>query len=144
MKMLVTIKQITVLVSVFTVASLYVMERKAENKISPKDLRQATSNLVLERKRSEELAAACKAELARKRRTSTDLAHANAQKEPIKRKRTQYEFLIYPQDILLAVEGPFPENVIRKSNTFMVPKGMDSRWIHKTLIPERIPDFIGQ
>ena len=143
MSKLVQMKHIAVLVFVFTVASLCAMERKAENKISPKDLRQATKNLVLERKRSEELAA-CEKELARKRRPSTDLACDNAHREPIKRKRTHYEFLIYPQDILLAVEGPFPENVIRKSNTFMVPKGMDSRWIHKTLIPERIPDFIGQ
>ena len=143
MSKLVQMKHIAVLVSVFAVVPLCAMERKIENKISTKDLRQATKNLVIEKKRIEALAAREK-ELMKKRRTSTDLAHANAQKEPIKRKRTQYEFLIYPQDILLAVEGPFPENVIRKSNTFMVPKGMDSRWIHKTLIPERIPDFIGQ
>jgi hypothetical protein len=98
--------------------------------------------LSLKKKRIEALAAREK-ELAKKRRTSTDLAHANAQKEPIKRKRTQYEFLIYPQDITLMIEEALPENVIRVDNIFMVPKGMDARWIDEKLIPERIPDFRG-
>ena len=142
MSKLVQMKHIAVLVSVFAVVPLCAMERKIENKISTKDLRQATKNLVIEKKRIEALAAREK-ELAKKRRTSTDLAHANAQREPIKRKRTQYEFLIYPQDITLMIEESLPKNVIRVDNIFMVPKGMDARLIHEELIPERVPDFRG-
>lgn len=142
MSKLVQMKHIAVLVSVFAVVPLCAMERKKENKISTKDLRQATKNLVIERSRSAELAAREK-ELAKKRRTSTDLAHANAQKGPIKREITHYEFLIYPQDITLMIEESLPKDVIRVDNIFMVPKGMDARWIDKKLIPERMPDFRG-
>jgi hypothetical protein len=68
-----------------------------------------------------------------------------------KRKKLEVEYLLYPEDsnikidvktlnkeLGLASESVF--QVTRLGDMFMVPKGMDEKFIHLTLVPERIED----
>ena len=66
------------------------------------------------------------------------------------RKLQEFEFLKYPKDsnIKIDLEALNKElglsdlgKVISFGDMFLIPAGMDEKFIHKTLAPKRIPDF---
>jgi len=61
----------------------------------------------------------------------------------VEKQEVEREFLLYPEDADLKInEKNLPEGVVSLyGNMFLVPKGMDTILIHKTLVPERIADF---
>lgn len=68
----------------------------------------------------------------------------------IEKKTWERETLVYPRksDIVIDLDTlnkelglSFPESIYKIGDRrFIVPKGMDSSWIHPTLIPERVSD----
>ena len=64
----------------------------------------------------------------------------NATEQPLK-KKAKGEFLIYPEDIDFG-NIKLPAGVAaRFGNMFLVSKGFDGTLIHKTVVPQRVPDF---
>jgi hypothetical protein len=55
--------------------------------------------------------------------------------------KPQWEFLLYPEDAEIKLDKELEKKYQRIGNTFRIPKGMDSKLIHPTLIPERCDDF---
>ena len=64
-------------------------------------------------------------------------------KQRVKKREIEREFLVYPKDAVIDIDVKnLPKGVEKLfSNMFLVPKGMDAKLIHPTLVPERIPDF---
>lgn len=67
-----------------------------------------------------------------------------------RRKSQEFEFLHYPKgsNIKIDVEALNKElglldlyKVISFGDMFLIPAGMDEKFVHKTLVPERVPDF---
>lgn len=56
--------------------------------------------------------------------------------------KPEYEFLVYSKDAEIKLDEALEKEYQRIGNEFRVPKGMDSRLIHPTLVPERFDDFV--
>ena len=55
--------------------------------------------------------------------------------------KSEWEILIYPKDAEIKLDEKLEKEYQRIGNEFMVPKGMDAKLIHPTLIPERCDNF---
>jgi len=56
--------------------------------------------------------------------------------------KPEWEFLLYPKDAEIKLDKALEEKYQRIGNEFRVPKGMDAKLIHPTLVPERFDDFV--
>jgi hypothetical protein len=55
--------------------------------------------------------------------------------------KLEWEFLLYPEGAEIKLDKELEKKYQRIGNTFKIPKGMDTKLIHPTLIPERCDDF---
>jgi len=65
----------------------------------------------------------------------------NNKKVSLVRKKSKDEFLIYPKDAVINIDGknlPKGISILQIGNAFLVPEGFDEKLIHKTLVPKRI------